>query len=118
MVTRLSSFGKEEYPKGEVVGENASLPTTPSLRATPPSGRRGAEIASRCTLFSVLSFTSCDSESIEPSMSGEAITATAEMPKNLATLTITLGSDRVITLDDDAVSISEWKTGETINIGK
>lgn len=101
MVTRLSSFGKEEYPKGEVVGENASLPTTPSLRATPPSGRRGAEIASRCTLFSVLrspfsvlctlfsvlSFTSCDSERIEPSMNTQAITATAEMPKNLATLT-------------------------------
>ena len=102
MVTRLSSFGKEEYPKGEVVGENASLPTTPSLRATPPSRRRGAEIASRCTLFSVLctpfsvlctlfsvlcTLSSCDSERIEPSMSGEAITATAEMPKNLATLT-------------------------------
>ena len=46
-VTRFSSFWKEEYPKGEVVGEYThcdTLPTTPSLRATPPSRRRGAVI--------------------------------------------------------------------------
>ena len=70
IVTQLSSFRKEEYPKGEVVGENASLPTTPSLRATPPSRRRGAVIATlrMATLFSVLcTLYSCTSESIEPS---------------------------------------------------
>ncbi len=40
--------GGGEYPKGEVVAKNKRLvisllyiPTTPSLRATPPPGRRG-----------------------------------------------------------------------------
>jgi len=38
IVTKLSSFGKEEYPQGEVVGEyTCAVHLPPRLSATPPS---------------------------------------------------------------------------------
>ncbi len=68
---RLSSFWKEEYPKGEVVGRISCLYTTclvqyftyfpylpPRPAGTPPPGRRGAWIADRLYFTFIVTFAS------------------------------------------------------------